>query len=132
MVASSVVSSAVAGTAPLQQPRRTLLLAVESAPGLGSSHVSVGTRSHLPITTCRVTRLSLSLLIVPHCICAQEVPGTEELARECCPLSRVQLFCDPRDCRPPGSSVHGILQARIPECVAKPCSRESSRPRDRT
>ena len=24
-------------------------------------------------------------------------------------LSRVQLFCDPMDCSPPGSSVHGIL-----------------------
>ena len=28
-------------------------------------------------------------------------------------LSCVQLFCDPMDCSPPGSSVHGILQARI-------------------
>ena len=27
-------------------------------------------------------------------------------------LSRVRL-CDPRDCSPPGSSVHGILQARV-------------------
>ena len=26
--------------------------------------------------------------------------------------------CDPRDCNPPGSSVHGILQARILEWVA--------------
>ena len=26
--------------------------------------------------------------------------------------------CDPMDCRPPGSSVHGILQARILEWVA--------------
>ena len=28
-------------------------------------------------------------------------------------LSRVQLFCDSIDCSPPGSSVHGISQARI-------------------
>ena len=27
-------------------------------------------------------------------------------------------LCDPVDCRPPGSSVHGILQARILEWVA--------------
>ena len=27
-------------------------------------------------------------------------------------------FCDPMDCSPPGSSVHGILQARILEWVA--------------
>ena len=29
-------------------------------------------------------------------------------------------LCDPRDCSPPGSSVHGILQARILEWVAIP------------
>ena len=36
------------------------------------------------------------------------------------------------DCRPPGSSVHGISWARILECIAIPFSRESSQPRDRT
>ena len=40
--------------------------------------------------------------------------------------------CDPMDCRPPGSSVHGILQARILECVAISFSRGPSWPRDRT
>ena len=34
-------------------------------------------------------------------------------------LSCIQL-CDPMDCSPPGSSVHGILQARILEWVAMP------------
>ena len=33
------------------------------------------------------------------------------------------------DCSPPGSSVHGILQARILEWVAMPSSRGSSQPR---
>ena len=37
---------------------------------------------------------------------------------------------DPRDCSPPGSSVPGILQARIVEWVAMPSSRGSSQPRD--
>ena len=41
-------------------------------------------------------------------------------------------LCDPIDCRLPGSSVHGILQARILEWVAYPFSRESSQPRNRT
>ena len=36
---------------------------------------------------------------------------------------------DPMDCSPPGSSVHGILQARILEWVAISFSRGSSRPR---
>ena len=46
-------------------------------------------------------------------------------------LSRVWLY-DPMDCSPPGSSVHGILQARIPEWVAVSSSRRASRPRNRT
>ena len=41
-------------------------------------------------------------------------------------------LCDPVDCSPQSSSVHGILQARIPEWVAMPSSTRSSRPRDRT
>ena len=38
----------------------------------------------------------------------------------------------PHGLYPPGSSVHGILQARILEWVAIPFSRGSSRPRDQT
>ena len=41
-------------------------------------------------------------------------------------------FCDPMDCSPPGSSVHGIFLARILECVAISYPRGSSQPRDRT
>ena len=41
-------------------------------------------------------------------------------------------LCDPMGCSLPGSSVHGVLQARIPEWVAMPSSRESSWPRDWT
>ena len=48
------------------------------------------------------------------------------VAQSCLPL------WDPMDCSLPGSSVHGILQARIPKWVAIPFSRGSSWPRDRT
>ena len=41
-------------------------------------------------------------------------------------------LCDPVDCSLPGSSVHGILQARILEWVAISFSGGSSRPRDRS
>ena len=41
-------------------------------------------------------------------------------------LSHVQLFCNPMDCNPPDSSVHGISQARILEWVAISFSRGSS------
>ena len=41
-------------------------------------------------------------------------------------------LCHPVDCSPPGSSMHGILQAGILKWVAISFSRGSSRPRDRT
>ena len=44
--------------------------------------------------------------------------------QSCLPL------CDHVDWGPPGSSIHGILQARILEWVAISSSRGSSRPRD--
>ena len=47
-------------------------------------------------------------------------------------LQSCLTLCIPMDCSLPGSSVHGILQARILEWVAVPSSRGSSRPRDQT
>ena len=49
-----------------------------------------------------------------------------------CVFSVASTLCDPMDGSPPGSSVHGILQARILEWVALPSSRGSSQPRDET
>ncbi|CAN0423004.1 unnamed protein product [Rangifer tarandus platyrhynchus] len=51
------------------------------------------------------------------CVCAKSLQSSLTL-------------CDPVDCSPPGSSVHGTLHARIRERVAMPSSRGSSRPRD--
>ena len=62
--------------------------------------------------------LSLYLLYL-SCVCAKS-------------LQWYPTLCDPIDCSPPGSSVHGILQARILEWVAMPSSRGSSQPRNRT
>ena len=51
----------------------------------------------------------------------------------CCSVAKLDpILCDPVDCSPPGSSVCGILQARILECVAISLSRGSSPPWDRT
>ena len=41
-------------------------------------------------------------------------------------------LCNPMDSSPPGSSVHGILQARIRACIVMPSFRGSSWPRDQT
>ena len=45
-------------------------------------------------------------------------------------LQSCPTLCDSVDYRPPGSSVHGILQAGVLECIAVPSSRGSSQPRD--
>ena len=60
----------------------------------------------------------------------QEIPMqilNKLLVAKLCPT-----LCDPIDCSPPVSSVHGILQARILERVAIPFSRGSFWPRDQT
>ena len=44
-------------------------------------------------------------------------------------LQSCLTLCDPMHRSPPGSFVHGILQARTLEWVARPSSRESSQPR---
>ena len=51
------------------------------------------------------------------CLCAKRL--------QTCPT-----LCDPMDCVLPGSSVHGILQARILEWIVMPSFRGSSQPRD--
>ena len=47
-------------------------------------------------------------------------------------LQSCPILCNPIDGSPPGSSVHGVLQARILEWVAISSSRGSSRPRNET
>ena len=49
-----------------------------------------------------------------------------EVAQSC------PTLCDPMDCSPPGSSVHGIFQARVLEWIAISFSSGSSQPRDWT
>ena len=53
-----------------------------------------------------------------HCLCAF--------------VLRCVWLCSPMDCRPPGSAVPGIFQARILEGAAISYSRGSSWPRDQT
>ena len=60
--------------------------------------------------------------------------GTDEplrLSRErrACVRSAVSDCCDPMGCGPPGSSVHGVLQARILEWAAVSFSSGPSQPR---
>ena len=63
-----------------------------------------------------------------YCLRHQGSPGVgvSEVAQSC------PTLCDPMDCSLPGSSIRGILQARVLEWVAVSFSRRSSQPRDRT
>ena len=55
------------------------------------------------------------LVLSPETLYPDEV---RYLVPQSCPI-----LCDPMDCSPPGSSVHGLLQARILEWVALPFCR---------
>ena len=57
-------------------------------------------------------------------------PDTKEQVLHTKSLQSYPALWDPMDYSPPGSSVCGILQARIPEWVAMPSSRGSSHLRD--
>ena len=102
--------------------------------------VCVCMRLSSPKSTVLITVLSTQKLSTAHCLSSQLewlkffhdfVPNYVTSWRWKC-QSLSQTLCDPINCSPPGSSVHGILQARILEWVAIPFSRGSSRPRDWT
>ena len=65
---------------------------------------------------------------------SQKMEETHVSINRCCCLVAWSCLtlCDPMGCSPSGSSVHGVLQARILEWAAMPSSRGSSQPRDRT
>ena len=79
-------------------------------------------------SAAQVTHPSLQLVPLPgshsSCASASEVK-VKVLVAQSCPT-----LCDPIDCSPPTSTVHGIFQARILEWIASSFSRGSSRLRD--
>ena len=91
-----------------------------------AGHVRGGGRRHHPLSAwmcsppwklskpCR--SLGFTVISLPCCVVAQ----------------LAQLFCSSMYCSLPGSSVHGISQARKLEWVALSLSRGSSQPRDQT
>ena len=87
------------------------------APSSLASALSLAVPEFLGHKNCEIISAHcLKLLVYFTCLQAQSGP----------------TLCNRMDCSPPGSSVHGILQARILEWVVMPSSRGSSQPRDRT
>ena len=91
-----------------------------------------------PLSKIEYIRFSNYCLIVSFSLCSVSfcfMYFGALLLGMCCWAKLLQLYltlCDPMDCSLPGSSVHGILQARILAWVAMPAFRESSRLRDWT
>ena len=80
-------------------------------------HPEIGTTGDTAFINMRLAHIESVLVYL--CIRAKSLHS--------CPA-----LCDPVHCSSPGSSVHGILQARILNWVAMPCSRASSHPKDWT
>ena len=82
-----------------------------------------------PVRT-KVMRVSVCSYCVPSVKCAV----ASCLKIQCVRVGRSVMLtlCDPTDCSPPDSSVHGILQARILEWVAIPFPRGFSQSMDQT
>ena len=75
----------------------------------------------------------LSMQAHTHWLLVLSCLGTFTSSCMCAKLHQsCPTLCDSIDYSPPGSSVHGILQARILEWVTMPSSRESSQFRDHT
>ena len=71
--------------------------------------------------------------LAPPLTCLGRLTGLREGMRHLGQPTPVGLtLYDPIDYSPLGSSIHGILQARILEWVAMPSSRGSPQPRDQT
>ena len=77
------------------------------------------------------TPISLGCFTKPTSFTIKSEAWRQELCKQIIVLSRVRL-CDPMDCNPPDSSVHGIFQTRMLEWVAISYFKECSWPRDWT
>ena len=76
----------------------------------------------------------LTSLVAPGALTPQDFQPVPHAGKSCSWSWKMKVLvalCNPVDYSPPGSSFHGILQARILEWVAMPFSRGSSWSRDR-
>ena len=98
--------------------------AYQAPPSMGFSRQEFWSGVPLPspnvCVTCPFSGLPQTVIIASY------LPLCELVTQSCLTLR------DPIDCSPPGSSVHGILQARTLEWAAIPFSEGPSQPRDQT
>ena len=81
-------------------------------------------------TKLKLTKMSV-IKWVNKCVLVYSTKYNEILVSlECLTTKSCPTLCDPMDCNPPGSSLHGIFLARILEWVAMPSSRGFPSPRN--
>ena len=90
-----------------------------SQPGTWRGGLAVGWPPHRVLRTYRRKRLVPALREISSSKWASE--GESEVAQSC------PTLCDLMDCSPPGSSIHGIFQARVLEWGAVSFSRTGQR-----
>ena len=76
-----------------------------------------------------IRRIFFFHLLFYFCYCFLSLISNSPYAVRAKSLQSCSTLCNPMDYSPPGSSVHGVLQARILDWVAMPSSRGSSWPR---
>ena len=96
------------------------LFKTKSAPRLGISWQTMSSPRYWGYTS-QIKQKKIPALVE---IIFQQVHGQS--------LQSCRTLCNPMDCSLPGSSVHGILQARILQWVTMLSSRRSFQPRDQT
>ena len=78
-----------------------------------------------------VFKIGFPLILLTNCIFTYWIMKAYDFNKHYCAVLQMCLTLWPMDCSPPGSSVHGILQATL-KWVALPSSRGSSQPRNWT
>ena len=103
---------------------------IVSAPSLQHYHQNLDSETQKPTKQVKIPHAYNSYwdsAVFLECVCVCVCARAHAKSLQLCPS-----LCDPVDYSLPGSSVHGILQARILEWVAIPSSRGSSWLRDWT
>jgi len=119
---------------------RIVLSLVQGPPGAelspfscGAEHIGWGCyQTQVRLLTTLKPVLERQALIERKGCFIQEASSLEESLKVKVKVKSCLTLCDPMDCSLSGSSIRGILQARILEWVAISFSRGSSQPRDRT
>ena len=91
-----------------------------------------GKYRELSYTSCSNTCTTTSIMNLPHQRGTLFTNDEPTLAYACMHTQTHQNFCNPMDCRQPGSSIHEIFQTSVLEWVAISFSRGTSQPTDRT